>query len=162
MRKHSFFKSNLGMWALKIDHLRKMRPVLRVSTQIYGVSKKIDGKMFIFIVNLGMWSCKSIIFKNELCSEGFNTLLWGFQEDIWENVHLSIKPRHVTLQINHLRKTIPLPRVSTHIYGVSRKIDGEMFIFRVNLGKWPLKSMVWEKWSLFWGFQHTFLVFLRR
>ena len=37
-----------------IDHLGKTRPTLRVSTHIYGVSKEIDGKMFIFQVNLGM------------------------------------------------------------------------------------------------------------
>ena len=29
--------------------------------------------------------------------------------------------------------------VSTHIYGVSKEIHGETFIFRVNLGMWPLK-----------------------
>ena len=38
----------------QIDHLRKMSPVLRVSTHIYGVSEEIDGKVFIFRVNLGM------------------------------------------------------------------------------------------------------------
>ena len=38
----------------KIDHLEKMRPVLRVSTHIYGVSKEIDGKTCIFRVNLDM------------------------------------------------------------------------------------------------------------
>ena len=32
-----------------------------------------------------------------------------------------------------------------------------MFIFRVNLGMWPLKSIVSEKPALFWGFQHTFM-----
>ena len=32
----------------KIDCLRKTSPVLRVSTHIYGVSKDIGGKMFIF------------------------------------------------------------------------------------------------------------------
>ena len=37
----------------QIDHLGKS-PVLRVSTHIYGVSQEIDGKMFIFRVNLGM------------------------------------------------------------------------------------------------------------
>ena len=36
-----------------------MSPVLRVSTHIYGVSKDIDGKTFIFRVNLGMSSLKS-------------------------------------------------------------------------------------------------------
>ena len=49
-----------------------MSPVLRVSTHIYGVSKEIDGKTFIFQVNLGMWPLKSIVLKNEPCSEGFN------------------------------------------------------------------------------------------
>ena len=37
-----------------MDHLRKTSPTLRVSTHIYGVSNEIDGKMFIFEVNLGM------------------------------------------------------------------------------------------------------------
>ena len=31
----------------QIDHLGKMSTVMRVSTHIYGVSKEIDGKMFI-------------------------------------------------------------------------------------------------------------------
>ena len=68
----------------------------------------------------------------------------------------------MTPQIDHLRKTSPVLRVSTHIYGVSKEIDGKMFIFRVNLGMWPLKLMVSDKWALFWGFQHTFMVFPRR
>ena len=41
---------------------------------------------------------------------------------------------HVTPQIDGLRKTSPVLRVSTHIYGVSKEIDGKMFTFRVNLG----------------------------
>ena len=44
------------------------------------------------------------------------------------------KPRHVTPQIDRLRKTSPVLRVSTHIYGVSKEIDGKTFILRVNLG----------------------------
>ena len=56
----------------------------------------------------------------------------------------------------------PVLRVSTHIYGVSQEIDGKMFIFKVNLGMWPHKSIVSEKQALFWGFQHTFMEFLRR
>ena len=32
----------------QIDRLGKMSTVLKVSTHIYGVSKEIDGKMFIF------------------------------------------------------------------------------------------------------------------
>ena len=39
----------------------------------------------------------------------------------------------MTPQINHLRKTSPILRVSTHIYGVSKEIDGKTFPFRVNL-----------------------------
>ena len=38
----------------QIDRLGKMSTVLRVSIHIYGVSKEIYGKMFIFRVNLGM------------------------------------------------------------------------------------------------------------
>ena len=38
----------------QIDRLGKTRTILRVSTHIYGVSMVIDGKMFIFRVNLGM------------------------------------------------------------------------------------------------------------
>ena len=38
----------------QIDCLGKTNTVLRVSTDIYGVCKEIDGKMFIFRVNLGM------------------------------------------------------------------------------------------------------------
>ena len=40
----------------------------------------------------------------------------------------------MTSQINRLGKTSPVLRVSTHIYGVSKDIDGKTFIFRVNLG----------------------------
>ena len=43
------------------------------------------------------------------------------------------KPRHVTPQIEHLRKTSPTLRVSTHMYGDSKEIDGKMFILQVNL-----------------------------
>ena len=38
----------------QIDRLGKTSTVLRVSTHIYGVSQEIDGKTFIFRVNLGM------------------------------------------------------------------------------------------------------------
>ena len=36
------------------DHLRKMSPVLRVSTHIYGISKEKEWKKIIIRVNLGM------------------------------------------------------------------------------------------------------------
>ena len=38
----------------EIYRLGLTSPVLRVSAHIYGVSKEIDGKTFIFTVNLGM------------------------------------------------------------------------------------------------------------
>ena len=44
------------------------------------------------------------------------------------------KPRHVTPQIVHIRKTSPVLNFSTHIYEVSQEIDGKTFILRVNLG----------------------------
>ena len=123
-----------------------MSTVLRVSTNIYGFSKEIDGKMFIVRVNLGMWPLKLIISEKEPCSEGFNTYLCCFQGHRWENMNFSTKPRHVTPQIDCLGETSTVLRVSTHIYGVSKEIDGKTFIFRVNLGMWPLKEIVLEKW----------------
>ena len=38
----------------QINHLEKTSTLLRVSTDVYGVSKEIDGKTFICRVNLGM------------------------------------------------------------------------------------------------------------
>ena len=51
-----------------------------------------------------------------------------------KTVNFSSKPRHVTPQIDCLRKTIPVLMVSTHIYGISKEIDGKTFIFQGNLG----------------------------
>ena len=51
-----------------------------------------------------------------------------------ENCLFLSKPRHVTPQINCLRKTSPVLSVSTHIYGIFKEIYGKMFIFQVNLG----------------------------
>ena len=48
-------------------------------------------------------------------------------------MNFSTKPRHVTPQINQLEETSTVLRVSTHIFGVSKEIDGKIFIFRVNL-----------------------------
>ena len=72
--------------------------------------------------------------KNEHCSEGFNTHLWGFPGDRWKNIHFQGKPRHVTPQIDRLGKMSTVLRVSTHIYGVSKDIGGKTFIFHLNLG----------------------------
>ena len=51
------------MWPLKSIISEKKSTVLRVWTHIYEVSKEIDGKMFIFRVNLGMWPLKSIVLE---------------------------------------------------------------------------------------------------
>ena len=61
----------------QIDHLRKVSLVLRVSTHIDEDSKEIDGKTFIFKVNLGMRPLKLIV-SEEPYSQGFNTHLRGF------------------------------------------------------------------------------------
>ena len=53
----------------------------------------------------------------------------------------------MTPQIDCLRKISTILRVSTHIYGVSQEIDVKMFIFRVNLDMWHLKSIISEKTS---------------
>ena len=92
-----------------------------------------------------MWPLQSIIL-------GKWALFWGFQHTFmgfprWENVHFSTKPRHVTPQIDRLGKTSPVLRVSTYIYGVYKEIAGKMFIFRVNLCMWHLKSIISEKTS---------------
>ena len=49
-------------------------------------------------------------------------------------MNFSTKPRHVTSQIDCLREMSTVLRVSTHIFVVSKEIDGKTFIFRVNLG----------------------------
>ena len=49
-------------------------------------------------------------------------------------MNFSTKPRHVTPQIDCLGEMSTVLRVSTHIFGDSKEIDGKMFIFRVNLG----------------------------
>ena len=55
MGKHSFLSKPRHVTP-QIDRSWKneMNPVLRVPTLIYAVSKEIDGKTFIFRVNLGM------------------------------------------------------------------------------------------------------------
>ena len=147
----------------QIDCLGKRSPVLVVSKHMYGVSKEIDGKMFIFRVNLGMWPFKSIILEKE-------TLFWGFQHPFMglprrqmeKHSIFQGEPRHVTPQINCLGKTNPVLTVSTHISGDANEIDRKMFTFRVNLGIWPLKLIVLEKRALFWCLQHIFMGFPTR
>ena len=40
----------------------------------------------------------------------------------------------MTPQIDRLGKMSTVLRVSTHMYGVCKEIDGKMLIFRVNIG----------------------------
>ena len=73
--------------------------------------------------------------KTSPTSKGSNTHVFGFHEDRWENIHFESKPRHVTPQIDSTQKNMsPTLRVPTHMYLVSKEIDGKMFIFQVNLG----------------------------
>ena len=88
----------------QIDCLGKTSTVLRVSTYIYGDFQEIDGKTFILRVNLGMSPLKSIVSEKQALFWGFNTHLWGFSGDRWENVHFESKLRHVTPQIDCLEK----------------------------------------------------------
>ena len=146
----------------QIECFGKTIPVLRVSTHIYGVPKGIDGKMFIFLGNLGMSPLKLIISEKWALFWGFQHTFMGFPRSEMENVCFQNKPRHVTPQIECLGKLSPVLRVSTHIYGNSKRIDGKTCILRVNLGMWPLKSIISENWAMFWGFQHTFMGFPRK
>ena len=115
----------------EIDCLRKTRPVLRVSTHIYGVSKEIDGKICILQskprhVTPQVDSSQ----KYEPCAKSFNTHVWGFQGDRWETMFIfQSKPMHVTPLIECLGETSPLMGVATHIYGISKEIDGEYIDF---------------------------------
>ena len=45
------------------------------------------------------------------------------------NINFSCKPRHVPAQIKCLGKMSPVMMVSTHIYRISKVIDGKSFIF---------------------------------
>ena len=161
MGKHKFFQVNPRHVTPQINCLGKTSSVLRLSTHIYSASKDIDGKTVNFSSkHRDVTPQINCLGKMSTVLRTFNTHLWGFSGDKWENIHFWSKPRHVDPS-DHLWKTSHVLRVSTHIFGVSKEIDGKTFIFRVNLGMWPLKSIVSEKQAMFWGFQHTFIVFPR-
>ena len=64
-----------------------------------------------------------------------STHIYGISKEIaWENIHFKGKPRQVTPHIGLIKLTSPVLRVSTHICGVSLEIDGNTFIFQLNLG----------------------------
>ena len=178
--KTFIFRVHLGMWPLKSIISEKRALLWGFQHTFMGFLRQIDGKTWIFQVNLDMWLLKSIVLeKRELfwgfqhtfmgfgktfkdvtpldwenCSEGFNTHLWCFQGG-GKTWIFQLSLGMVTPQIDCLEETSTVLR----IYGVSKEIDGKTFIFRVNLGMWPLKSIVLEKRALFWGFQHTFMAF---
>ena len=84
----------------------------------------MKGNMFIFQSKPRLMTPEiNLSWKNEPCSEGFNTHLWGFLADRLENIHFSSKPRHVTPQIDCLGKMSPVLRVLTPIYGATKEID---------------------------------------
>ena len=152
------------MWPPQIDCLRKTSPVLRISTHIYEDSMEIHGKTFILRVNLGMLTLKSNrLWKNEHCSEGLNTHLWGFYGDTGRimfifSVNLGMSP----LKWIILEKQALILRVSTHIYSVSKDIGGKMFIFSTKPRHvTPQIESSWKKRTLSWWFQHAFIVFPR-
>ena len=64
-----------------------------------------------------------------------STHIYGVSKEIdGKNVHFKSNPRHVTPQIDHLRKTSTVVEgFNRHFWG-SKEIDGKTFIFRVNLG----------------------------
>ena len=54
------------------------------------------------------------------CSKGFNTHLWGFYGDRWENIHFESKHRQVTPQIDQLVKNEPCSEgFNTYLIGFS-------------------------------------------
>ena len=115
----------------QIDRLRKIKLCSEgFNIYVYGVSKEIDRKICIFRVNIGMWPLKLIILAKQAMCWGFQHTFMGFLRRYMGNIHFSSKPRHVTPQIDHLRKTSPVLRVSTHTYGVSKEIHGKTFIFQ--------------------------------
>ena len=55
----------------------------------------------------------------------------GFLREIdWKTFIFQGKPRHVTPQIDCLRKTNPVLMVTLHISGISKEIDGKTLNFQ--------------------------------
>ena len=79
---HGFPRTKPRHVTPQIDCLGKTSPVLRVSTHIYGVSQEIDGKTFIFRVNLGMWSLKSIILEKQVTVLRVSTHIYAVSKEI--------------------------------------------------------------------------------
>ena len=163
MEKHSFFQLNLVLWPLKSIILRKTSPVLRVSTHIYGVSKEIDGKTFIFQVNLGMWpqidhlvkmrpdlNASTPIYGVTKEADG-KTFIFRVNLGMWPLKSIVLEKRALFWWIQHTFLVI------------LDEIDGKTFIFQSKPRHvTPQIDCLMEKQTLFWGFQHTFMGFPRR
>ena len=122
--------------------------------------RKIDGKMFIFQVNLGMWHIKSIFSENQALFWGYHHTFMGFQGDRWGmtfmfQVNLGMWPLKLIVLENHEPCS---EGFNTHLCC----FQGDRWE-NVHFSSKPrhvtLKSIVLEKWALFWGFQHTFMGF---
>ena len=70
------------------------------------------------------------------------------------------KPRHVTPQIDHVRKLSHVVRVSTHIYGVSKEKDGNIFFSKPRHVTLQIDQV--RKMSPVLKVSTTFMGFLRR
>ena len=86
-----------------------------------------------------------------------STHIYGVAKEIDRKMFI-FQVRHVTDQIDHLRKTNLVLMVTKHISGISKQIDGKTFIFQLNLVLWPLKSIILENEALLWWLQYIFLV----
>ena len=75
------------MWPFKLIISEKQALFWGFQHTVFGVSKEIHGKMFIFRVNLEMWPLKLIILENQALFWGFQHTFMGFQGDRWENIH---------------------------------------------------------------------------
>ena len=70
---------------------------------MYVVSKKIDGKTLIFQSNPRHVTPQiDRLGKTSPVMRVSTYIIWGFQGDRWEKVHLDSKPRHVTHEIDHV------------------------------------------------------------
>ena len=100
-----------------------------------------------FRVNLGMWPLKSTVLDIMSTVVMVSTHIYSISKDIGgENIHFTTKPSHVTPQIDSSWQIWALFWGSQHtFYSVCKDIGRKMFIFQLNLGMWPLKSIISEK-----------------
>ena len=70
------------MWPLKSIISKKQALFWGFQQTFVGVSKEIDGKMFIFRINLGMWPLKSIVSEKWALFWGSEHTFMGFFQEI--------------------------------------------------------------------------------